>query len=994
MKKRGSLSLIALILCLLPCGASPKNVFAGRGDWMTPEVSARGREPMHASWQSDSPAAYFEGNWKFRLSPNPDSRSTVFFKSSYDDTSWQEIAVPGAWEAMGLIKPVYLDRGQTPWSVAGLRATAPLVPDEGNMVGQYRRHFILDGNWKKGSEIFLHIGAASSNVGVWVNGKEVGYGEDSHLESCFNITDKVKNGMNVLALEVFRWCDGSYLEAGDGLSFSGITGKVWIESRPKKRLENLRIMASMDGSVSIDGVLSEDAKSVTYRIVKNGITVLEVSSKDGKAQAKVDVPKLWSAESPELYRLEARVAGSRETLNLDFGFRDVKIDGGQLLVNGRPVLLKGVNRVEHSLVGGPVLTEEEMIRDIKLMKSLNINAVRCCGHPCDPRWYSLCDKYGLYVIDEADIVLASARGGHGVKAFESDLRYEDAFFSRASRMAQRDFNHPCIIAWSLGDGSAFGHNFIYCYQWLKRYDPTRPVQYAGDVDNFCSDISCPEYYTPFQCEGALARKNDKPLILSKYANASGNSLGGLEPYWKLSGEYPSFQGGFIWNFADLSSDVPEVPASAFSGIVAADRTCHSHAWEVAWNHRPILTYANPDEVYLGLVHVFNDNFFTGLEKYRLHWELCSDGETVKSGDIFDLDVPPREERLFNLGYDALSCIKQDKDLYLKVEFFLKGGDALLPEGHRVAWDQMPIYISYRAFSFNGGQTYVEEFGDDLVFFGKNNKGVPWEIRLDEKTGAFYSYVVGGVQYLSSPMVPCFGRALTQKDASFVESSSSRVWLYPDVKLSKLSLSPGARLRVVLEYKDIADVEMIYYVNPDASIEVEEHLCNVKTAAPLMRVGVELAMPLRFDTIDYYGRGPFPNYPDRRSSALLGHYVQDIAEQFDYSLVRPQESSLRTDVRYLRIVDFGGRGLEFASTDPFCFSALPFARDYYDSFKGGMSSSSSLKRLNEDRGVEVRSTFVNLDLRHTGVGYDQDGNIPEAYVIPSGEYRFKYTIRPL
>ena len=1000
------------MLCL-PLFAG-KSVFVGKGDWMTPEVSQRARAPMHAYYHTNSPSLSLDGMWKFQLCDSPDTRSKDFFKTSFKDASWQEFPVPGIWEMQGLFDPVYVNIGY-PWLNMNARVEPPFVPTVGNYVGQYRRTFDWDPAWE-GCQVFLHIGAACSNVGVWVNGAEVGYSEDSKLEACFDITEYLHPGENLIALEVFRWCDGTWLEDQDYWRMSGISRGIHIEARPRKRLEDLRIVARANGNYFIEAELTEGVRSVDYIISRNGVTEATHHTLDGIASGNLRKPALWTAETPNLYHLDAKVYWSKnqcETVSLDFGFRDVKVKDGQLLVNGQPVLIKGVNRHEFSEDGGPVVTEEDMIRDIRVMKSLNINTVRTCHYPDDPRWYELCDRYGLYVIAEANI--ESHGMGYGEKTLAKNPRFEEAHLERASRAVKRDVNHPCIIVWSLGNEAGYGPNIERLYYWVKRFDKWRPVQYERAQLEYSTDIYCPMYPTPAQCEKYLATNPTRPLIPCEFAHGRGNSMGGFKEYWNLVTSYSKFQGGCIWDFADQTikrtgedgtvrlvygGDMPyddqDFICGNCEGLVAADRTWHSHAYEVAYFYRNIVSYADPEEAAFGRFHVFNDQFFAGLEKYRLEWELIVDGEVVRDGRIDALEVAPRHAEIFDLSFNAFDIGAVTQDIYLNLKYFLKVDDGLLPEGTEVAHDQILINEAVPSFLFRGGDTFVNEREQDLVFEGRTPEQIPWEIRFDVGTGALHSYRVGDVQYLSSPILPCFGRALTEKDLVFARRhADSRAWLYPEFELKSMGLYPGCKLRVVLTVKDLGEMDMLYYVNADGTMEIEEKLVNLRSEAPLYRFGMEFAMPERFDRIDFYGKGPFPNYEDRQSAAMMGRYEQRVADQFDYTYPRPQECANHGGLRWFKVLDREGVGLEFAAKDKFSASAIPFSRREYDLSKEACTHTQDLQRLAGEREAGTGSTYVNLDLRQMGLGGINTWSTEplDDYKIPADEYVFKFVVRP-
>ena len=1005
---------MAVLLCLPSSAAKRKGVFFGRGDWMNPEVSQRAREPMHAYYHTDGTVISLDGTWKFHLSESPDDTPLGFYKMSFKDASWRDFPVPGIWEMEGLFDPVYVNIGY-PWHNMGVRLDPPFVPAQGNYVGEYRRHFRMT-KPDKTHQVFLHVGSAISNVGVWINGKEVGYSEDSKLDACFDITEQVQSGDNLIALEVFRWCDGTYLEDQDWWRMSGIARSVWVEVRPRKRLEDLRIVAHSDGTFAIEAEWTEELPYVDFIITRDGVTEAKIHSLDGKAKGLIRNPALWTAETPNLYHLEARAPWSKkeaETLSLDFGFRDVAVKDGQLLVNGQPILIKGVNRHEFSENGGPVVTEEDMIRDIRVMKSLNINTVRTCHYPDDPRWYELCDKYGLYVIAEANI--ESHGMGYGDKSLAKNPRFEAAHLERVSRAVRRDVNHPCIIIWSLGNEAGFGPNLEKCYYWVKRFDPTRPVQYERAVLEYATDIYCPMYPTPAQCEKYLATNPSRPLIPCEFAHGRGNSMGGFKEYWNLVTSYSKFQGGCIWDFADQTikrtgedgkvrliygGDYPyddqDFICGNCEGLVASDRSWHSHAYEVAYFYRDAISYANPEDAAFGRFNVFNDRFFRPLEKCRLEWELIADGKSLLDGIRYDLDVPPRRATLIDLDFNAFDLATVSQDIYLNLRYVLNEADGLLPEGTEIAHDQILINEAVPSFIFKGGDTFVEEHGDDLVFSGRTPERIPWEIRFNVKTGVVSSYTVGGVQYLSAPLLPCFGRALTEKDLVYVSRHKGTLdWMYPEFEVKSMGLYPGCKFRVVLTVKDLGEVDMLYYVNADGTMEIEEKLVKLQSEAPLLRFGMELAMPERFDRIDFFGKGPFSNYEDRQSSAMMGHYVQMVSDQFDYTYPRPQESTNHCGMRWFKVLDREGVGLEFAAKDKFSASAMPFSRREFDLSKELCTHTWDLQRQAEEREAGTGSTFVNIDLRQMGLGGINTWSTEplEDYQIPADEYVFKFVVRP-
>ena len=656
--------------------------------WQDPRVFQKNRVPMSSYFETDGMKLMLNGLWNFKWNEDMNARPMDFHSLSYDDSAWDEIPVPGLWELNGYGAPVYVNIGYA-WK--GHYANNPPFPaDWHNYVGQYRRTFDLDESWS-GKDIFLHIGSATSNVRVWVNGKEVGYSEDSKLEARFDITRFVKTGENLIALEIFRWCDGSYLEDQDFWRLSGIARDVYVFSREKDRIEDIKVTASADGVAKVRVDVSKGVSAVDIRLTdpKNPAFAVEITQPVVRKAAfrndrggyfienslVVENPRLWSAETPELYDLEVAVSnrtGVTETTAIQIGFRDVCIKGGQLLVNGQPVLIKGANRHEMNPYKGYTVSEADMIQDIQIMKRLNINAVRTCHYPDDPLWYSLCDRYGLYVVAEANI--ESHGMGYGEETLAKREDFREAHLERIRRAVQRDYNHPSVIIWSMGNEAGHGQNFVEGYQLVKSMDPLRPVQYERAEYAPETDIMCPMYWDHEWCEKYAASNPERPLIQCEYAHAMGNSMGGLKEYWDLVRKYPSYQGGFIWDFVDQALRWP-ADASKYgtdhifvfggdfndydpsdnsfccNGIIAADRTLHPHAYEVAYQYRSILTSATAEEALKGSVSVYNEYFFIDLSRYMMNWTVEVDGYPVLSGVVPSLEVAPQQTAVCDLGFD-------------------------------------------------------------------------------------------------------------------------------------------------------------------------------------------------------------------------------------------------------------------------------------------------------------------------------------------------------
>ena len=962
-------------------------------DWQNPAVNQRNRLEMSATLKTDAPRISLEGIWNFKWYETPDGRSTDFFKPGLDDSGWDKMPVPGMWELNGFGDPLYLNIGYA-WRPF-YKNNPPYVPTERNHVGQYRHTFDVPAEWI-GKDIILTIGSATSNVRVWVNGKEVGYSEDSKLQADFDLTKYVKAGENLIALEMFRWCDGTYLEDQDFWRFCGIARETYLTAYPKARISDLHINAAADGSYTIDASLTKGAKSVKYYI--SGPSMPE---KEVPASGKIEGALQWSAETPFLYHLKAVCSdakGATETAETDFGFRTVRIENCQLLVNGKPVLIKGADRHEMSSLGGYVVSVEEMERDIRIMKELNINAVRTSHYPNDPRWLALCDKYGLYVVGEADI--ESHGMGYGPETLGNNPIYKQAHLERVSRMVRRDFNHPSIIIWSMGNEAGNGDNFKAAYEWMKAYDPSRPVQYERAIDDYNTDIFCPMYMDYRDLERYANSNPTRPLIQCEYAHAMGNSEGGLKEYWDLYRKYDNLQGGFIWDFVDQAVKWPSAKSStgyvyAFggdfndfdpsdnsfncNGIIAADRSLHPHAYEVRHQYRSILTDASPEQALNGKVNVKNENFFICLGRYMMKWEVVNDGEAVLSGCIDHIKVHEGETAEIDLGYDADDLKDCKGDLYLNVRYYLKQRDGILPAGTEVAHDQILI----RDVPTVIAQLPYDPFNEVCASF-------------DKATGALNEYRINGVNILAEPLMPCFGRAVTENDLGARLERRMGAWLYPQMDAQDVK-AEGNTVSVTYHMHKLGKVQVTYELLPDRSIKVTEKMLHTHEGAPdMFRFGMEFALSGKYDVIEFYGEGPFENYSDRRAASEIGRYTQKVADQYHYGYVRPQESGNHTGLEWMRLLDMDGRGVEIISEKEFSASALPFGRKAIDlSVTGGDRGDHGDQRHSlelEPDGL----THVNVDLVQMGLGsVNAWGALPmDKYMLHPGEYEFCFYIRPV
>ena len=1022
--------------------------------WQDPNVFEENRMPMRATFTTDQQQTLsLNGVWKFNWNETIEGRKKGFEALSYDDSGWGEMPVPGMWELNGYGEPMYLNIGY-PWR-GHYKNNPPYPATERNYVGQYRRTFNIDKSWI-GKQICLCIGSATSNVRVWVNGKMVGYSEDSKLEARFDLTKYVKVGENLIALEIFRWCDGTYLEDQDFNRFAGIARGVYVYTREKDRLEDVNIVAGMDGSFTAKVLVTPGVKKVAFEIVgKDGMSVYSGTVTPRKLSAEVSAtvphPLLWSAETPDLYTLKVNAYGKKglaESTEVEFGFRTVEIRNAQLLVNGKPILIKGADRHEMNPYKGYVVSEADMLKDIKIMKELNINAVRTCHYPDDPVWLSLCDKYGLYLVAEGNI--ESHGMGYGDETLAKRPDFRAAHLIRDQRMVLRDFNHPSVIVWSMGNEAGDGDNFSACYDWIKAYDPSRPVQYERASGGRNTDIHCPMYTTPDACEKEVANNPPKPLILCEYAHAMGNSVGNFKEYWDLIRKYPSFQGGFIWDFVDqalhwpsdeggtdhifaFGGDFNEYDPSDASfncnGIIAADRSLHPHAYEIRYQYRNILTSApGADKSQLD---VTNEFFFKDLSNYRLLWDITVGGERTVSGVVEKLDIAPQKT-----GRVALAIPKEfpgDEEVFLNVSYVLKTRDGLLPAGTEVAYDQIPIReclsrdiagmvdanaVEGAGIQFTDGSSY--KFGGLFRSAGTaSERIVRWEASFAKASGALESYKIGGREVLADPLMPEFARAVTENDMGARLNDKSKAWRYPVFKVRSIKAEgeDASGYKVSVEYEPIAGgaatVKMEYVLGRDGAILGKETMSDaggLEKAPDLFRFGMGLAMPGSFSDIEFFGNGPWENYIDRNSSTLVGLYRQNVSDQYHYGYVRSQESGTHTGLRYFRVTDPDGTGLEITSDVNFSASALPFSIKDLDCTAEGTPDrenktnrgvgyprhSLNLKALAHENDRSAGTTYVNFDLIQMGLGgIDSWGALPlEKYRLHAVPREFSFILRPL
>lgn len=1045
-------------------------------EWQDPNVNAVNREPVHTFFPDYAPSRIVEvlpggdrietssewvkslnGLWKFNWVRDLDQRPTTFFAEDFDDAGWVDFLVPAVWELNGYGDPVYTNIPYA-WS-RQFADNPPFVEERNNHVGSYRREVELPQVWD-GREVFFHMGSATSNLYLWVNGKFVGYSEDSKMGADFNITPYLKPGKNLIAMQIFRWCDGSYLEDQDFWRLSGIGRDVYLYARPAQRFGDVRIVADLDASYR-NGLL---AVEVAGRNVPGGSVKMVLSGKEGEfapVTAKLDsrdscrlsMPvknvRKWSAEQPNLYSLALTLYDASgkelETVRQRVGFRKVEMrpDKGQILVNGQPVLFKGVNRHEMDPLTGYVVSPERMIEDIRIMKENNINAVRTCHYPDDPLWYELCDIYGIYVISEANV--ESHGMGYEEKTLAKEPSYLKAHLERNERMVRAFKNHPSILIWSLGNEAGDGPNFVECYKWVKAYDPTRPVQYERALLNDHTDIYCPMYATYDHMEQyasgdalpAAVRTEDalvwgdvafgqggrsskqgsyRPLIQCEYAHAMGNSMGGFGEYWDLIRKYPKLQGGFIWDFVDQGfrkyndrGDMfyayggdynPYDPSDKnfnCNGLISPDRRPNPHMGEVRYYYQSVWT--TPGDMDKGVLKVYNENFFTDLSGLYLEWELVNGpkGYVLSKGFVNQLPVAPQQTGTVTLeGYNVPGG--SEDDLYLNVAYKLKQATDLLPAGYPVARQQLAVRSGTKpaaGFAADAGRVKTYENIAVYELTAGRVKAV-----FNRSTGWLDSYKAEGVEMLKAgySLRPNFWRAPTDNDFGANLQTKYAVWKQPAMELQEMTLAQAgagagsAAVTALYKLPELsATLEMRYEMNGAGQLSVTEKLTADparKDIPDMFRFGMQLVMPEHFDRIVYYGRGPGENYADRKSSTFMGCYRQSVSEQF-YPYVRPQETGSKSDVRWWKVTDADGRGVMFTSAKPFFATALHY-------LTGDLDDGEVKHQRHSGELHERDLTCVSLDGYQMGLGcVDSWGALPRPeYRLPYGDYSFTVVMTPV
>lgn len=1006
-------------------------VGAQSNEWQNPAINAVNRAPMHTNYfayesldaaksgvkENSSNFMTLNGTWRFNWVRDAESRPTDFWKVKYDDSKWNDMQVPGVWEINGYGDPIYVNVGYA-WR-GHFQNNPPSVPTKDNHVGSYRKEIVVPASWN-GKDIIAHFGSVTSNIYLWVNGKYVGYSEDSKLEAEFDLTKYLKPGKkNLIAFQTFRWCDGTYLEDQDFFRFSGVGRDCFLYARSKKRIEDIRVTPTLDneyknGSLQVKLSLKGKAPVTLELLDANGKQVASTKANgDGTYNMDVKDPYKWSAENPYLYTLKATMQGNNEIIPINVGFRKIELKGAQVLVNGKAVLFKGVNRHEMDPDAGYVVSPERMLQDIKIMKEHNINAVRTCHYPDNNLWYDLCDKYGLYVVAEANV--ESHGMGYGKETLAKNPSYAIPTMERNQRNVQRVFNHPSIIFWSLGNEAGDGPNFEAAYKWIKNEDNSRPVQYEQARLKDHTDIFCPMYYDYNGME-AYGKRTDatKPLIQCEYSHAMGNSVGGFKEYWDLIRKYPNLQGGFIWDFVDQSirwqkngvtvyaygGDFNKTDASdnnfCDNGLIGPDRIPNPHAAEVAYYYQNIWT--TPANLANGEINIYNENFFRDLSAYYMDWEVLANGKVVRTGRVDNINVAPQQTGKITLD---LGTTTNNKEWLLNVAYKLKKAEGVLAAGTVISRDQLRLTQPLNTVMnlANVKSTNIAEPKTTIKSDDANNltvKGENFTIEFNKQNGFMNRYDANGLEMLNkgAQLTPNFWRAPTDNDFGAGLQKKFEAWKNPGIKLTSLNSKVENNQAIVVATYDMANVAakltLTYVINNAGSVKVTQKMTADKDAkvSPMFRFGMQMQMPKTFSKIEYYGRGPGENYADRNNSEFIGLYRQNVADQF-YSYIRPQENGNKTDIRWWKQINMSGNGLKFVSEAPFSASALNYTIESLDDGDG----------KDQRHSPEVTpANFTNLciDKAQMGLGcVNSWGAWPRAeYMLPHGDYEFTFIMSPV
>jgi beta-galactosidase len=1009
-------------------------------EWEDPSVTQIGQLPPHSFAMSYpnvadvaandfSKSPYFKslnGTWKFYYANTPEERPQDFYKENFSDWHWKELTVPSNWELKGFGIPIYTN-WQYPFPV-----NPPFIDHAYNPVGSYRQSFTVPETWD-GKQIVLHFGSISGCAYIWVNGQAVGLSKVAKSPAEFNITSFLKKGNNTLAVQVFRWHDGSYLEDQDMWRISGIERAVFLTAKSNTHISDFWVKAGLDNSYK-DGTLSAtiDIKNPipqsTLELSIFDVNKNKVFSQIKPATAKIQIegnvvaPAQWSAEYPNLYTATLSLKNEKgeiiEATGTKIGFRRVEIIGKNFLINGKRVLVKGVNRHEHDPDNGKVPSRDLMIKDITTMKQFNINTCRSSHYPNDPLWLSLCDEYGMYVIDEANIE------AHGLGAeFQSmpadksrhtayDPQWKPAHHDRTQRLIERDKNHACVVAWSLGNECGNGEVFHETYNWIKKRDTSRPVMSEQSGEDYNTDIVCPMYPpVPAMKKYAADKSKTRPYIMCEYSHAMGNSNGNFKEYWEVIRASDNMQGGCIWDWVDQGIRTKTADGRSYfgyggdfgsqdrytdynfvcNGLVDSDRNPHPGIYEVKKVYQNILFEA--EDWKRGKLNIKNEYSFTNLSEFDFHWELLNNGVKMDGG-MFLLDAKPNETQAVSINIPMLKVVA-GTEMLLNVYATQRIATAAIPAGHELAREQFGNKNAFFERNITNNANLTTEVSANGIQFKSGD--ISGEINVAEGK-------IKKLAYKGNNMVgdffpePYFWRAPTDNDFGNDFINYARVWSGAHARrtINKINIGTQSKdgLLITVDYRlpDVrANYTLTYLIKNDGAIQINAtiELPPDSEAPEMPRMGMRFALPSAYHQVQWYGRGPWENYADRNSAAFIGIYHDHTDNGWTRSYIRPQESGYKTDARWVKLTNTEGIGLLVEGLQPLCFSAMPQLTEDFDE--------GSTKKNRHTTDI-IKRPFVTLhiDLAQRGVGGDTSwgAETHEPYRLKAKKYSYGLLIRPV
>ncbi len=1023
-------------------------------DWENPSVNQINREDPHATMisfpdmagalegiKADSPNRLsLDGTWKFNWVKSPDQRPFWFFKNDYDTREWKEIDVPSNWQMRGYDVPIYVN---IPYPH---KMDPPRIHHEWNPVGSCKRSFRVPSDWKE-KEIFLHFGAVSSAFYIWINEDLVGYSEDSKLPAEFNITNFIKPGENSISVEVYRWSDGSYLEDQDFWRLSGIQRSVFLHARPKSHIADFFATADLENKytdgllkldVSLRNVQKENANLKAGASLYDGTTEIYTESKDvtltdgsGIVSFSRSFPSVrqWSAEKPNLYPLVITLKDANgnvlESVSSKIGFRKVEIINSQVHINGVAVLFKGTNMHEHDDVNGHVVDEALILKDIRVMKSHNINAVRTSHYPQQELWYEMCDKYGLYLVDEANIE------SHGI-GYEKDVtiadkqEWEKAHMERMMGMVERDKNHPSVIFWSMGNEAGDGHNFLKGYKWIKERDATRPVQYeraehSTNAPERHTDIWCPMYSGIEYIEAyAKDQTQERPLIMCEYAHAMGNSTGNLQDYWDVIEKYPKLQGAFVWDWVDQGllatnemgekywayggdygeEGIPSDGNFCLNGLTWPDRTPKPGLKEV----KKVYQYIGfePVDLNSGMILIKNKYNFTELSEFLFEWDVVADGAVLQAGTINLPEFRPGTSSHVMIPYEKINP-QPGTEYFLNIRAKRSDSWNLVPEDHVYATAQ--FLLASKPKEMTAKQTYISILQTKTADKKIEVAGPDMKVVFDIEKGQMESYNYKGKEFIKKAPQPDFWRAPTDNDYGYGMDRRLGVWKKAGERAVVTKASVGhpdmGKVLITFSYdipdtsgQKIAGFVSSYTISGNGDVVIKNQFNKFSELIPeIPRMGMQMQIPDEFSNLKWFGRGPYENYRDRKTASEVGMYESTVADQYT-PYIRPQENGYKTDTRWLLLTNDEETGLLITGDPLICFSALNYIHDDFES-PGKLSQyRKDAKSANTHTdGIKPRELVnLNVDSGQMGVGGDDSWGAPIHIKYRLQERRYEYSFR--